>query len=232
MLNKKQALFSWSGGKDSALALHHILQGQEFEINYLLTTINEHYERVAMHGVREALLIAQAQAIGLPLWKVSLPEMPSMEVYEAIVGTAYHTMKENGINHAIFGDIFLEDLKLYRESQLAKYNMETVFPLWGKQSNLIINEFLDLGYQTIVVCAQDGLQDFCGRIIDQDFINDLPENIDPCGENGEFHTFVFDGPIFKKPIAFDLGEKIFRSFNHPVLDGQPAGFWYIDLIPK
>jgi uncharacterized protein (TIGR00290 family) len=185
-----------------------------------------------MHGVRAELLAEQVKNIGLPLRKVKLPEMPSMEVYEEIIGAEYNTIKSEGVNHAIFGDIFLEDLKLYRESQLAKSHIEAVFPLWNKPSKLIIDEFLDLSFQTIVVCAQDGLQDFCGRVIDQDFINDLPAHIDPCGENGEFHTFVFDGPIFKKQIAFELGEKIYRSFNHPVLDGEPAGFWYIDLIPK
>lgn len=232
MLPSKEAFFSWSGGKDSTLALHILLEEANIDVVCLLTTVNSHYQRIAMHGVREQLLVQQAESIGIPLNIVYLPEMPSMEIYEQIIGNEFKRLHSAGITHGVFGDIFLSDLKLYREQQLSRYQLNAEFPLWGRSSRSIIEQFISLGYKTIVVCAQEGLEDFCGRVIDLDFLNDLPEHIDPCGENGEFHSFVFDGPLFKKPICFELGEKVYRTFEHPVDKGQPAGFWYVDLLPK
>lgn len=231
-MSEKVSLFNWSGGKDSTLALHHILQNEDFEVRYLLTTINKTYNRVSMHGVRENLLIAQANSIGIPLYQIPLPESPEMGVYEENMEKHLLLLKAGGITYSIFGDIFLEDLKAYREKKLAEINMEAVFPLWKKDTVEILREFISLGYKTIVVCAKEGLEDLCGRVIDNDFIKDLPPGIDPCGENGEFHTFVFDGPIFKTPIGFTLGEKVFKTFPSPSGDlGKPVGYWYIDLIP-
>ncbi len=224
------AVMHWSGGKDSALALHYILQQKQYDVRYLLTTVNDSYNRIAMHGVRLALLVQQVSKIRLPLMPVGLPEMPDMATYERIMEAQLTKLKEEGIVHSIYGDIFLEDLRAYRENQLAKYNMKAVFPLWKKDSLAIINEFISLGYQTIVVCAQDGLQEFCGRVIDKEFLKDLPKDVDPCGETGEFHTFVFDGPIFNKPVNFKLGEKQYRNFPSPNATQSAAGFWYIDLI--
>ncbi|MFA6277181.1 MAG: diphthine--ammonia ligase [Pedobacter sp.] len=225
------AVFNWSGGKDSTLALHHVLQQKLFDVRYLLTTVNSSFNRISMHGVREALLIEQANSLKLPLFQVRLPELPDMEIYEKTMFEHVSNLKAEGITHSIFGDIFLEDLKVYRENQLAKIGMEPVFPLWKRDSLALVKEFIDLGYKTIAVCAQDGLQDFCGRIIDHSFLNDLPKHIDPCGENGEFHTFVFDGPMFSKPIDFSLGEKLYKTFPSPNQDEKESGYWYIDLIP-
>lgn len=225
------AVFNWSGGKDSTLALHYILQQKEFEVRYLLTTINEAFDRVAMHGLRATLLLKQVNALNIPLVQVRLPEMPDMASYETAINTAFKKLKTEGIAHSIFGDIFLEDLKTYREAQLSKIGMKAVFPLWKRNSLELVKEFIRLGYQTIVVCAKDGLQDFCGRVIDDSFLADIPDDIDPCGENGEFHTFVFDGPIFNKRINFKLGEKVFKTFPNPDQSEIPSGYWYIDLIP-
>ena len=225
------SIFNWSGGKDSCLALHHILQNQRFDIRYLLTTVNQTYNRVSMHGVRESLLVEQANSIGLPLYRVKLPELPDMATYELAMNKHLTTLKAEGITHAIFGDLFLADLKAYRENKLAEIGLKAEFPLWKRDTKEVLKEFISLGYQTIIVCTQQGLEDFCGRVIDEHFINDLPAGIDPCGENGEFHTFVFDGPLFKTPINFTLGEKIFRTFPAP--DGETEqGYWYIDLIKK
>ena len=227
---KLPAVFNWSGGKDSALALHHTLAQKKYEIRYLLTTVNDSFNSVAMHGVREALLLKQVSSLKIPLIQVRLPEMPDMEIYELEITFQLEILKAEGIYHSIFGDIFLADLKTYRETQLAKIGMDAVFPLWKRDSLEVIKEFIALGYKTIVVCVQDGLQDFCGRIIDQSFLDDLPKDIDPCGENGEFHTFVFDGPIFSEPISFTLGETVFKSYPNPDQGDIPIGYWYIDLI--
>ncbi|RYG05835.1 MAG: diphthine--ammonia ligase, partial [Chitinophagaceae bacterium] len=202
------AVFSWSGGKDSMLALHYILAEQKYAVRYLVTTVNKEFGRVAMHGVREELLIKQAESLNIPLVKLIMPEMPTMAVYEAMMDEALASFKSQGIDHIIFGDIFLEDLKRFRELQIQRAGMLAVFPLWAKQSDALIAEFVNLQYKTMVVCAQNGLQDFCGKVIDENFVNDLPQGIDPCGENGEFHTFVFDGPRFEQPIAFELGELV------------------------
>jgi uncharacterized protein (TIGR00290 family) len=228
-MNKQNSVFNWSGGKDSTLALHHILQDESFDVRYLLTTVNEAYNRVSMHGVRESLLIAQAQNIDIPLYQIRLPESLDMKAYDEHMHRHLTQLKSEGITHSIFGDIFLEDLKAYREAKLAEIGLEAVFPLWKRDTTAILKEFIDLGYKTIVVCAKEGLEDFCGRVIDETFIADLPTGIDPCGENGEFHTFVFDGPIFKKPIDFTIGEKVFKTYPSPVGEAI-AGYWYIDLI--
>ncbi|MES2448435.1 MAG: diphthine--ammonia ligase [Bacteroidota bacterium] len=229
-MNKIPAVFNWSGGKDSCLALHHVLKEDLFDVKYLLTTVNGAFKRVSMHGVRTSLLTKQAKSLGFNLIQLELPEMVSMEVYETELGNQMNSFKNQGINHSIFGDIFLEDLKEYREKQLQKNNIKAIFPLWKKDSSALINEFISLGYKTIVVCAQAGLEDFCGRIIDQSFLDDLPKEIDPCGENGEFHTFVFDGPIFSGPIKFNIGEKVLRTYPNPTGSEIPTGYWFVDLF--
>lgn len=230
-MEKQQALFNWSGGKDSTLALHYLLKEQELEVRYLLTTLSEVHNRISMHGVREELLVAQAESIGIPLYQVRLPESPRMEEYELQMRKHLDKFRAEGINYSVFGDIFLEDLRQYREKQLAELKIKAVFPLWKKDTRTVLKEFIDLGYQTIVVCAQAGLEAFCGRVIDQHFIDDLPAGIDPCGENGEFHTFVFDGPVFKRPVVFSTGEKVYKTFPSPSEGAEPAGYWYIDLVP-
>lgn len=236
MADKKLCIFNWSGGKDSTLALHYALQDETLEIKYLITTVTEKYNRVSMHGVRESLLIKQAGSIGIPLFQIRLPEMPDMETYDNTMRAYLTKFRDEGITHSIFGDIFLEDLRKYREDKLAEVGLKAIFPLWKKDTNLLIDEFLKLNYKTVIVCAQQDLKHICGKVIDRDLICTLPENIDPCGENGEFHTFAFEGPIFADIINFDFGELVYRTYNNPSTDTKndstptDLGFWYMDLL--
>lgn len=240
-----KSFFNWSGGKDSSLALYHILNNKSYSVEKLLTNVNNQYRRISMHGVREELLEQQATSIGIPLQKLVLPDQPSMAEYEVQMMQTMRQLQEEKFTHSLFGDIFLEDLKIYREAQLAKVNMTGVFPLWKRDTTELIHEFIDLGFKTIVVCVKAELLDesFAGRIIDKDFLKDLPPNVDPCGENGEFHTFVFDGPVFKNPVPCKTGEKVFREYIAPANDKdkcftrqQPKhssmGFWFCDLLPE
>ncbi|MEJ7679411.1 MAG: diphthine--ammonia ligase [Segetibacter sp.] len=240
-----KSFFNWSGGKDSALALYYALKDKSYSVEKLLTNINNQYRRISMHGVREELLEQQATSIGIPLRKLVLSDHPSMVEYEEQMMQTMRQLEKENFTHGVFGDIFLEDLKTYRETQLAKVNMSAVFPLWKRNTTELIHEFIDLGFKTIVVCVKAELLDesFAGRIIDNDFLKDLPCNVDPCGENGEFHTFVFNGPIFEQPISYKTGEKVFREYKTPENDkdncftNQPfqtsyMGFWFCDLLPK
>ena len=237
------AIFNWSGGKDSTLALHRVLAEKKFKIKYLLTTLSEKYKRISMHGVREELLEQQAAFIGIPLKKIYLPENASMVTYNEIMETTMKELANENIHDAIFGDIFLEDLKKYREKQLNKVGFTAHFPLWKEDSKDLLNEFIHLGYKTILVCINEKQLDksFAGRIIDETFINDLPSTVDPCGENGEFHSFVFEGPIFKTLIPFSKGEIVKRTYistdgNDDCFSNNPlpydTGFYYCDLIPS
>ncbi len=236
-----KSFFNWSGGKDSALALYHAQKDNRYSIEKLLTNLSAKHRRISMHGVHEDLLELQAEAIGIPLQKNFLPEEPSMEQYERKMEETAMKLREERFTHAFFGDIFLEDLKIYREKQLAKADIACVFPLWKKDTKELMHEFIDLGFKAIVVCTKAEIlpYEFCGRIIDKDFINDLPSNVDVCGENGEYHSFVFDGPNFKQPISIKAGEKIFREYKAPknkndnCFTKQPPssmGFWFCDLI--
>lgn len=235
------AYMNWSGGKDSSLALHTLLQDKQYNIQYLLTSINSAHDRVSMHGVRRALLHAQAEAIGIPLQTIELPEQPSMEAYEKNMLQKIDALKGEGLTHSIFGDIFLEDLRKYHEEKLQEAGIQCVFPLWKKDTKDLMNQFLNAGFKAIVVCVNEQYLDksFCGRIIDESFVRDLPGNVDVCGENGEYHSFVFDGPIFKQPISFVKGEVVSRSYNAPATDtgnnamDQPStyNFYFLDLIP-
>lgn len=239
MLNKKQCIFNWSGGKDSTLALHYALQDQTLEIRYLVTSITEKYNRVSMHGVRESLLIMQAESIGIPLYQIRLPEMPDMQTYDDEMKKHLLKFKSEGITHSIFGDIFLDDLRVYREDKLNEVGLTAIFPLWKKDTTKLINEFLNLHYKTIIVCTQQNLERFCGKVITTNLIKQFPLTIDPCGENGEFHTFAFEGPIFNKVITFKRGEKVYRTYSAPNetddsnnlmnLKSADLGFWYMDL---
>lgn len=241
---KEKVIFNWSGGKDSALCLYKILQTQQYDIICLLTSINEQYQRISMHGVRVDLLDTQAESIGLPLLKIQIPEMSTNEVYEKVMTTTLTDLKNKGVTASVFGDIFLEDLRKYRENKLLELNLKGVFPLWKIPTDKLIREFVDLGFKTIITCVNEKYLDksFAGRIIDNDFLKDLPDNVDPCGENGEFHTFVFDGPIFKNPIPFDKGEIVYRKYTpnkqkdncnndkDNVDSHYDNGFWYCDLL--
>lgn len=246
---KEKLIFNWSGGKDSALALYKILQTKQYNIICLLTSISEQYQRISMHGVRVELLDMQAQSIGLPLQKIQIPEMPSMEIYEKLMTKLLTNLKAKGATACIYGDIFLEDLRIYRENKLAELNLKAVFPLWKIPTDTLIREFIDTGFKAITTCVNDKYLDksFAGRIIDNDFLKDLPGNVDPCGENGEFHSFVFDGPIFKEPVPFEKGEIVYKKYTPPKQkdnftdDADSSnkhntdspfdnGFWYCDLF--
>lgn len=231
--------FNWSSGKDSAIALHYLLHDKHYTVDEVVTTVNSHYNRVSMHGLRQELLVAQTNAINIPASVIELPEMPSMAVYEQKMEATVLRLKSKGFTHCAFGDIFLEDLRAYRDTQLSKQNIKAVYPLWKRNTKELLNEFLNLGFKTIIVCANSKYfnEDFVGTIIDKHFINNLPEGVDPCGENGEFHTFCFDGPIFKTPIEFEIGEKVYREYDTPKTDDSVCtsnayGVWYCDLIPK
>lgn len=244
-LNEK-IIFNWSGGKDSALALYTILKAQQDEVACLLTSIVESDQRITMHGVRVELLEAQAESIGLPLVKMQMPEMPDMETYERIVITTLTALRATGATRSVYGDIFLEDLRKYREDQMSGLNLKALFPLWGMPTRELIRQFLDLGFKAVITCVNANVldQSFAGRIIDEELINELPAHVDPCGENGEYHTFVFDGPIFRKPVSFVKGDIVFRKYGDAIekenseMDGKPDkqanpfdnGFWYCDLI--
>lgn len=229
-----KSIFNWSGGKDSALALYHILGEREYDIKSLVTTINTEKERISMHGVRKVLLEQQAKSIGLPLHQVLLPEAPNMEEYNEQMKSMLEEFKGQGISHSIFGDIFLEDLKNYRDEKLSQVGMTGYYPLWEIDTYKLFNEFITLGFRAVIVCTNAKYLDesFLGRELDHDFLNTLPANVDPCGENGEYHTFVFDGPIFDKPIEFTKGEKVFKSYESNKDTSHDTGFWYLDLEEK
>lgn len=243
---KEKIVFCWSGGKDSALALNRILRGGQHEVVSLLTTCNEHFQRVSMHGVRLELLERQAQSIGLPLEKVFVSRHSSNEEYQQKISACLSAHKARGVTACAFGDIFLEDLKRWREENLARIGMRGVFPIWKADSRELLREFFALKFGTVVCCVNDAWLDaaFVGRNIDESFVRDLPANVDPCGENGEFHSFAFAGPIFRQPVKFRLGEKVYRPMETaPAADsssshvcpptGTPAtsGFWFCDLLP-
>jgi len=231
---KHQAALFWSGGKDSAYALYHVLKHYpELEIVLLITTVNAEYKRISMHGVREALLETQAKETGIPLYKMIVANSPSNNVYEDELSRTLNELKERGISHIVFGDIFLEDLREYRLKFLSEHGLEGVFPLWKKDTSQLIQSFLELGFRTITCCISSAFLDekFVGKEIDAEFLKNLPTNVDPCGENGEFHTFCFDGPIFKNSISYTPGEKVYKPLTiNTCHDTQETGFWYIDLM--
>ncbi|MBS1532870.1 MAG: diphthine--ammonia ligase [Bacteroidetes bacterium] len=236
----KKCIFNWSGGKDSALALYHCLKNPELNIKYLVTTINDAADRISMHGVRVELLEKQAESIGIPLYQVRLPEMPGMKEYDVMMKSTMERFRAEGITHAIFGDIFLEDLKNYRDARLAEAGMTGIYPLWKRDTTELINEFFDLGFETVIACTQERLERIVGKEITAELILSLPDDVDACGENGEFHTFAFKGPIFKKEINYRLGEKVFKQYAAPKDNDdtcfsstpqKPVGFWYCDLLP-
>jgi uncharacterized protein (TIGR00290 family) len=230
------------------MCLYGILKDRQYDVMCLLTSVSEQYQRISMHGVRVELLHAQAVSIGLPLIKMQVPEAPTMEAYELVMNTTMTGLRTQGATGAVFGDIFLADLREYRESQMAELNLKAIFPLWGKPTSELIREFIDLGFKAVITCVNEKYLDksFAGRILDLDFINDLPENVDPCGENGEYHTFVFDGPIFKKPVSFIKADIVYRKYgsstdtavsdtdsNTDIVSSDNLfenGFWYCDLL--
>jgi len=219
----KSVLFCWSGGKDSSLALHALEQRAEVRVAGLLTTLTDEYHRISMHGVRRSLLLKQAEALGLPLHEVRIPPQGANPIYESRMECALREQLSAGVRAVAFGDIFLEDLREYRERQLARLGMQAIFPVWKRDTRELAREFCALGFRAIAVCIDPRKLDrsFAGRELTPDFFSDLPKNVDPCGENGEFHTFVFAGPIFGKPIHIRRGDVVDRE-----------GFVFCDLLEQ
>ena len=209
----EKILFSWSGGKDSSLALFSILQNRDLEIVSLLTTITDDYDRISMHGVRRELLEKQAETIGIPLEKVGISKNCSNEEWEEKIRTVLLRYKNKGVTSVAFGDIFLEDLKKYREENLAKIGLKGIFPLWKQKSLILAKKFIDLEFKAILTCVDGKKLDgkYCGREYDSELLAELPTDVDCCGENGEFHSFVYAGPIFKKEIPVKKGETVLRE---------------------
>jgi uncharacterized protein (TIGR00290 family) len=222
-----KVVLSWSGGKDSAMALYVLLADDRYEVVGLLTTVAEEYKRISHHGVREELLELQAESIGLPLDRIYLPSDPddscSNERYEALMRDTLQQYCDAGVMSVAHGDIFLEDLRAYREKNLARLGMRGVFPLWKRETSELIETFIESGFKAYLSCVEAKLgESFVGRAIDAKLIDDLPEGVDPCGEYGEFHSFVYDGPIFRKPIDVVVGEVVRRDVRY-FADLLPAG---------
>ncbi len=216
-------LMCWSGGKDSAMALHALLeQPDRYNVVGLLTTVTESYDRISMHGVRRSLLRMQSERIGRPLHEISLSIAADNKEYESKMAAAMEHWRGEGVTTVAFGDIFLEDLRQYREGNLAKVDMRALFPLWKRDTAELARHFVRTGFRAVVACLDPRVLDsaFAGRALDADFFADLPAAVDLCGENGEFHTFVHAGPIFSEPIGIETGEVVVRD-----------GFIFCDVIP-
>ena len=222
MHTRESIAMCFSGGKDSAIALHEIRRAETYVVKELLTTVTIPYDRVTMHGVRRALVRQQADAIGIPITEVAVPPSSSNAIYEREMGYAFARLQAEGIQRVAFGDIFLEDLRVYREEQLAAWNLKCFFPIWKRDTTELAQRFVTDGFRAIVACVNPAVLDasFAGRSFDETFLADLPPGVDPCGENGEFHTFVFDGPIFQWPVRISLGRVVERDH-----------FVFCDLVP-
>ena len=220
---RANAWLAWSSGKDSAWALHRMREAGEFEVVALLTTVNRTHGRVAMHAVRESLLEMQAAAAGLPVVKVPIPSPCPNEIYESAMSEAMARARDEGVRHMIFGDLFLEDIRAYREKQLAGRGMTPVFPLWGKDTRLLAEEMIAGGLRAYLTCVDPRQLErgFAGRRFDAELLAELPRRVDPCGENGEFHTFACAGPMFRAEVAVKVGEIVERD-----------GFVFADLLPR
>lgn len=223
MTVRPRAWLSWSSGKDSAWALHAVREAGELDVVALLTTMNRAFERVAMHGVREALVDAQAAVSGLPLVKVEIPYPCPNAIYEREMALAMERARGEGVTHVVFGDLFLEDIRKYREEQLARCAMTPVFPLWRLDTPELARRMVCAGLRACLACVDPRKLDrgFAGREFDARLLDELPAGVDPCGENGEFHTFAWDGPMFRAPVPVAVGETVERD-----------GFTYADLLPK
>ena len=213
----------FSGGKDSCLALRALQREGKYRVETLITTVTDAYDRVSMHGVRRSLLRDQSGSLGIALAEVVVPPHSSNEVYERAMGREFDRQHAAGIRRVAFGDIFLEDLREYRERQLAERGLEAVFPIWGQPTDELARSFIRDGFQAVTVCVSLSMLDasFAGRAFDKDFLADLPASTDPCGENGEFHTFVSAGPIYSRPVPVARGEVVERD-----------GFVFCDLVPR
>jgi len=214
---------SWSGGKDSCTALYEIQKPQNYHVAALLTTVTRDYDRISMHGVRRILLEQQSRSLGLPLHQVLITKDATNEEYEMKMEEAFSMYRENGIDSVVFGDLFLEEIRAYRDQFLARQNMRAIYPVWMRDTTEFIREFIQRGFRAVITCVNGEVLDssIAGMMIDENFLSVLPSHVDPCGENGEFHSFVFDGPNFKEAVKFSIGEKVARD-----------AFWFCDLLPE
>jgi uncharacterized protein (TIGR00290 family) len=221
MSDRLRAAVGWSGGKDSALALEAVLQEGRLAVGALVTTVTDAYDRISMHGVRRSLLRDQCRSLGLPLVEVAIPPGCPNYVYEARMADALADLKRDGVERLVFGDLFLEDVRAYRERLAARLGLACEFPLWGRDTRELARRFVDAGFRAVVVCVDPAQLDpsFCGREYDAAFLADLPAACDPCGERGEFHTFCWDGPMFASPVPVRVGEVVTRD-----------GFCFADLL--
>ncbi len=222
---REKLVLSWSGGKDSAMALHELLGDERYEVVGLLTSVAAEYRRISHHGVREELLKLQAESIGLPLDRIYLPSDSGLpctnERFEELMRSSLQRYCDAGVMLVAHGDLFLEDLRAYRERNLAKLGMRGIFPLWKRDTAKLIRSFIDLGFKAYLSCVEGKLDaSFAGRAIDASLVDDLPVGVDPCGEYGEFHSFVYDGPIFREPVDVVVGEVVCRDTRY-----------YADLLP-
>lgn len=227
------AVLNWSGGKDATLSLYELQNSSTYDVAQLLTTLGEEQRRITMHGVHERFLEAQAAALGLPLSRLYLPQNVDMPTYSRLMEEQCASLVAQGIRHSVFGDIHLEDLKAYREAVLAKAGLKGVFPLWQQPVQNIAERFIGLGFKAVVVCVNANVLDrsFVGRDYDAQFLADLPDVVDCCGENGEFHTFVYDGPIFQYPVSFRLGEIVHRLYEtQEETPNHNIGFYFQELL--
>jgi uncharacterized protein (TIGR00290 family) len=222
-MERKKAWLSWSSGKDSAWCLEVVRRQGEYDVEALLTTVNAEHQRVAMHAVRESLLRAQAESVGLPLVTVPIPNPCPNTAYEEAMAAAMQRARGEGVTHMIFGDLFLEDIRRYREEKLAGSGITPVFPLWGLDTRRLASQMVGAGLQALLTCVDPRQLDesFAGRQFDADLLADLPGNVDPCGENGEFHTFACRGPMFRAPIEIERGVVVERD-----------GFVFADALPR
>jgi uncharacterized protein (TIGR00290 family) len=223
MSMRPKAILSWSSGKDSAWTLHVLRQKGDLDVVALLTTINQVHDRVAMHAVPSALLRAQAEAAGVPLWPVPIPSPCSNAEYEAAMSAALERARISGITVAAFGDLFLEDIRRYREAKMAGTGIQPVFPIWGIPTHALARDMVSGGLRARLTCVDPKqlAPSFAGREFDAALLDELPATVDPCGERGEFHTFAYEGPMFQHPVAIESGEVIERD-----------GFMFADLIPR
>ncbi|HXI00755.1 MAG TPA: diphthine--ammonia ligase [Sphingobacteriaceae bacterium] len=229
---EKAALF-WSGGKDCAFALHTVIKEKKYQVETLVTTLNRQFRRISMHGVREEMLDKQAEALQIPILKMWVGDIPTNENYEIELIKTYKQLKSQGIDVIIFGDIFLQDLRLYREKLLSEAGLKGYFPLWKRDTGELIKDILAHGFRTVTCCINTAYLDksWEGRELNKTFIDGLPPGVDPCGENGEFHTFCFDGPIFNQPIKFKKGkEKYSPLVIKDVITERETGFWFVDIL--
>lgn len=224
LLVSHKVLFAWSGGKDSAMALYELKKNRHYEVAALLTTVTEEYDRISMHGVRRTLLEQQAESLGLPLEKVSIAKGVSNDEYESKMTDVLIRYRGRGITSVAFGDIFLEDLKKYREDNLSKIGMNGIFPIWKRDPVELAHTFIRLGFKAVITCIDSTVLDksFAGRAFDERFLSELPPNVDPCGENGEFHSFVYDGPVFSRRILFETGDVVLRDERYYFCDLMPS----------